>query len=598
MTIWKKAVSTLVTAGLLASLLSAAFAGVASANSDPQALDSATCVPAGCTQVAATGLIQIGADASTFTNGNSTKLTVSGSGATFVAATGNFVLATSTVATDPSGNGAFYLAGEVIVPDNTLLAPATDLVKVTGATAGTGTITEWLWTGASGSPANVWVPDGNTWTLTFTAAADFQVSAATSTVKTYSENTCTTLSSSGNTSTAGTTVGYLGVRTKNAAGDPIVGVSVSGSIQPFGTIAGAQTYSGTTGTGGLLCLPIISAGLSGTSTITATATYLGVSTPLSSTTFTFAGPIATLTASPDLSIGAGGGVSVTTGIITVKAKDANGNAAVLTGVTATLSSGLTAVVPLNTGTGKITVGCVSATAQSKETVVFKSGSIVSNTVTVWCVGTAWTAKTLTVKAATAAIPAGGSTTFTGTLLDANSFPAPDGVIVTGLASAGLVIGDGTGSYNQSATAAGAAEFTYYAQNTTGPVTLTAVAAGVSGAGTITVGPTSPVSTNASKLGLPAAGGSYSTTTKVAALTKYVTWRTNVGAANAGKSVGVYIATKNSAGIWSAFTRVTGRAAASDGTVLYWARRSSASWISVRFSLDGVAFSPARQARWR
>jgi hypothetical protein len=588
---------------LLASLLSSAFATSAFANTDPQALDTSTCVPSTCTQVAATGLIQIGAKAVTFPNGRSTKLTISGSGATFVDATGNFVLYSATQPVDPSGNGAFYLTGEVSVPDNTLLVPATDLVKVTGATAGTATITEWLWTGPTGSPANVWVPDGNTWTVTFTAAADFQVSAATSTVGTFSDAACTTASSSGNTSTAGTVVGYLGVNTKNAAGSNLSGVTVSGSIQPFGTISStnpattaAQTYSATT-VAGKICLPIVSAGLSGTTTITANAVYLGVTTPLASKTFTFAGPVATLSASPDLAL-----ATAQTGVVKVVAKDANGNAAVLTGVTATPSSAALTLGAIDTATGKMNVTC-NATAKSKESVIFKSGSVVSNTVVVWCVGNAAFSATgakLTIKPATASIPAGGTTTFTATIMGADGYPIADGAIVTGLASAGLVIGDGTSviQYNQSATEAGVATFSYYAQNTTGPVTLTGIGGGVSGAGTITVGPSTPTSNNANKLGLPSSSNSYSTATKVSALNRYVTWRSTVGAANSGKSVGVYIATKNSAGVWSAFTRVTGRAAAADGTVVYYARRSSAAWISVRFSLDGVAFSNAVQARWR
>jgi hypothetical protein len=597
LTKWKRAVSTLVTAGLLASLLSSAFATSAFANTSPQALDTSTCVPAGCTQVAASGFIQISSTADTFpaasaVTGGARKLTITGSGATFIDADGNFALQTGTLV-EATG---FYLAGEVKVATGVALNPAADSVKVTGATAGTATITEWLFTGSSGSPANTWVPDGNTWTVTFTAAANFQVSAANSTVATYSDNACTTASSSGNTSTAGTTVGYLGVTTRNANNDLLSGVTVSGSIQPFGTISGAQTYSATT-VAGKICLPIISAGLSGTSTITASALYLGVTTPLASKTFTFAGPIATLTASPDLALAGNDD-----GTIKVTGKDANGNSAVLTGVTATLSSGLAVVTALNTGTGNIVVECVSATAQSKETVVFKSGSITSNTVNVYCTGGPFvtTGAKLTIKPATASIPAGGSTTFTATIMDAAGFPIADGADVTGLASAGLVIGDGTSglAFNQAETSAGVATFTYYAQNTTGPVTLTGVGAGLSGAGTITVGPSTPTSNNANKLGLPSSTSSYSTATKVQVLNRYVTWRANVGAANSGKSVGVYVATKNAAGVWSAFTRVTGRAAAADGSVVYYARRSSAAWISVRFSLDGVAFSNAVQARWR
>ncbi len=601
---WKKAISVGMSAAMLASLLTAAFVGTAFANTSPEALDSDTCAPEDCTQIAAAGYIEIGGStgvANEFDGGDSTKLTVSGAGSSFLSADGaDFDLKDST---DFGGsNGEFYVDGEVEVALGTDLAGG--FVRVIGATAGTATIREWLWIAED----NLWVPDGNTWTLTFTSAAAFQVSAATSTVKTYgaTDDNCNgAVTASGNTSTTGTVVGHLGVYTKNAGGSLISGATVSGSIQPYGTISADnpyddiafQSYSDTTSSG-FICLAIVSAGLSGTSTITATAKYLGVTTPLSSTTFTFAGPIATLTASPGaLAIGD------EFGEITVKSKDANGNKALLTGVSATLSSGLEFESDNSDTTGVIEVSCIDDPVQSKETVVFKKSSIVSNTVTVWCSGSTWEADKLTVVAASASIPAGGSVTFTATLVDENSYPAPDGVFVIGLASAGLVIGDGDGeTYNESLTSAGVATFTYYAQNTTGPITLTAVSSGVAGAGSLTVGitvaPSSSISTNANKLGLPAAGGSYSTTTKVAALNGYVTWRTNVGTANAGKIVGVYLATKNSAGIWSSFTRLTSRSAASDGTVIYYLRKSSATWASVRFSLDGVAFSPAVQARWR
>jgi hypothetical protein len=108
----------------------------------------------------------------------------------------------------------------------------------------------------------------------------------------------------------------------------------------------------------------------------------------------------------------------------------------------------------------------------------------------------------------------------------------------------------------------------------------------------------PVGTAGSKLGLVSAPGSYTADTKVAGLGKYVTWQANLGAGAAGKVVGVYVSTKGGDGTWGAWTRVTGRTADATGTLLYSRREASSSWLSVRFSGDGVSFTKATQARWR
>jgi hypothetical protein len=78
----------------------------------------------------------------------------------------------------------------------------------------------------------------------------------------------------------------------------------------------------------------------------------------------------------------------------------------------------------------------------------------------------------------------------------------------------------------------------------------------------------------------------------------VTWQANLGAAAAGKSVGVYVSTKGSDGSWGAWSRRTGRLADLNGTVLYSRREAVPSWLSVQFSVDGATFTRATQARWR
>jgi hypothetical protein len=111
-------------------------------------------------------------------------------------------------------------------------------------------------------------------------------------------------------------------------------------------------------------------------------------------------------------------------------------------------------------------------------------------------------------------------------------------------------------------------------------------------------PAGPAGTAGTKLGLPAGPGTYTTATKVAALGHYVTWQASLGSAAAGKTVGVYASVKGSDGTWGAWTRLTGRTADASGHVLYSLREAAASWLSVRFSLDGLTFTNATQARWR
>jgi hypothetical protein len=98
-------------------------------------------------------------------------------------------------------------------------------------------------------------------------------------------------------------------------------------------------------------------------------------------------------------------------------------------------------------------------------------------------------------------------------------------------------------------------------------------------------------------------GPFSTTTKVAARGKYITWRFSGGSALAGKTVEIWRAIKNADGSWGAFSKLTARVADGSGKAYFWWRYSSAKWISVRAYYAGdathsVSWSPARQGRWR
>ncbi len=98
-------------------------------------------------------------------------------------------------------------------------------------------------------------------------------------------------------------------------------------------------------------------------------------------------------------------------------------------------------------------------------------------------------------------------------------------------------------------------------------------------------------------------GPFSTTTKVAKLGQYVTFRFRGGSAMAGKTVEVWVATKAADGSWGAFVLKTKRIADASGAAYWWTRSSSASWISVRVKLPAAgsyadSWSASRQARWR
>ena len=146
-------------------------------------------------------------------------------------------------------------------------------------------------------------------------------------------------------------------------------------------------------------------------------------------------------------------------------------------------------------------------------------------------------------------------------------------------------------------AVGAGVATNTVTATFGATTVTAAATvtGVPPAG----GASTPAGLNLAKLNLPAQPPmAYTKSTRVAHLGQYMTWRASLGSAAAGQNVGVYMVAKGADGSWGPWSEVTTRAADSSGVVTYWLRETSASWVSVRFSLDGTHFTNAVQARWR
>ena len=194
------------------------------------------------------------------------------------------------------------------------------------------------------------------------------------------------------------------------------------------------------------------------------------------------------------------------------------------------------------------------------------------------------------------VPAGGSAKLTVTVLDENGQPAVsynEGYDVYVVVSSGAIT-PATASIGNGATV-----HTFLAPFNVGTATALVTVAGItdSKSASISIGTAAPVAgSNGSALGARKTGP-FTTPTKVSNLNGYQTWQLCYGAASAGKTVGILVASKNSAGVWSPFTRLTSRVSDSLGCAYFWWRSSSAAWVSVRGDLNG-GLTPAVQGRWR
>jgi hypothetical protein len=608
LSIKRKALSLATTVALLATLL-VTTAGVVSANTN-SLLSTTSCVPACGTQIAGTGsILQInGLDQDT-TSGIQAGQAVmfqASTGSSIVGANAPFDYRASNVVT----GGISFLANTATL-DAGEAAAATGSVLLSATAAGTYTITEFVWS----TTQLTWLPDGNTYNYTFVAAASLQVSVANSSAGTFA--TCapnTTATTSGAASPSNTLRAHLCVTVKNGNGTLVSGASVTGTITPVGLVqVGAvtgQSYSATTGsTGaalGIADASVLSSGLPGVATITVNVTYLGVTTALPSVTFNFTGTPNTLAiANYQHYTGVASGVYDRSFL--VKATDAAGNTTELPFATAglTLTSTPTGLVfsagtASSTHANTIQVACPASTTEQayKVNAALSSPAISTTTAAVFYCNVGKATK-IVVTPAASAIPAGGSTSVDVLATDAAGNPIADDTTIIGVASSGALIGDGTGGTSGAVTLGGLVTFSYFAQNTTGPVTvsfLEPAVSGVAGQGTITVGTVLVKGTNGSQLGLSHTG-SFTAATKLPALNKYVTWKLSFGTAYSGSVAGIFIATKNSAGVWSSFTRLTGRVIDSSGNAYFSWRSSSAKWISIK-GIAGTLGTPATQARWR
>jgi hypothetical protein len=105
-----------------------------------------------------------------------------------------------------------------------------------------------------------------------------------------------------------------------------------------------------------------------------------------------------------------------------------------------------------------------------------------------------------------------------------------------------------------------------------------------------------ITASGTALGATKVGPFTITPTKLAKPGKYVTWKFSTGSALVGKAVQIWVATKNSAGKWSAFKLLTSRRVDTSGNAYFWWRTSSKAWISVRAGYL-TTLSVATQARW-
>ncbi len=595
MRIWKKALSAALSAALLASLAAtSAFAALPSYSTTAYLTCTAAASTSTCSQVA---------------DGIST-VTLTGASATDATHT---LYITASGATPIAAGGAFTLAGGTITaPASTTFGAADTITFRSPAAPGTAAVNVY----AIDTTTGIAALDG-TLTITFTATSGLAVSAANSTVKTLASCAGTTVVTSGS-ATGTNPVAHLCVTVKDGNGNAVSGASVTSTITPVGNLnAGAgtaQTLTVTSTAAGLADFGIYASGLSGTAAISTSVTVGTTTTTLAPVSFTFTGGVASLQLiGIQTAVALGGDVN---GVYFI-AKDASGHRISTTGSTAVVTTltgaGLDNPVngapwtdwdgaetsPTATGTrfvsgsGYHDIVCPETGTATSATIAVKNGSVVSNAITVYCSGAA---DSFSVAFDKSTVAPGGTATISATVKDANGFPVPDGTGVSVVVSSGATLASSDGTKN------GVATWTYLAPFNTGVASVIATVAGVSGTqtasinvGTVVVAPGSG-GTNASALGVTKSGP-FSISTKVAALGKYQTWKLAFGPSAAGKTVAILMASKNSAGVWSSFSRLTSRVADASGNVYFYWRTSSAAWLSVRGSLDS-GMTPAVQGRWR
>lgn len=586
----KRAFSAFLTAAMLVALAApAAFAAKQSAADNTNFVNCTTAAVAGasgCSQVAdglSAVVLTVESD-----DGNvaADHIFISLGGATVTGTTGGLVVA----------------GGGIDIADDEAAAGATITLR---APASPGTTTMTVYTFDSNGIASA----EGTLTITWTATSGLGVSEANSLVKIVGNNLCDNNADADNTGADKTTVAAatavgnadhtdatgvdLCVVVYSGNNTPISGATVSVTVTPVGLVNGAQATSAATDAAGFVAFNLTGSALPGTSTIAVSVTQGTTTTSFAPRTFVWSGVLSTLTLSNI------GFVDVTDAnayvdAVALAGKDAAGNAVALGAVTFTSSpaTGITVGAPDADGESDVT-----CSTSGTYTITAKQGSVTSNAITFICSTDDAATDTFTVAFDKANVAPGGSAKVVITVKNSAGQPVGDdgaggvdtydNADVIDLVSSGA-LGDFSGLAN------GKMEATYLAPFASGQVTV-AVTLGSLGTKTATLTIGAPATSAGSALGV-APAGPFTTTTKVQARGKYVTFRFDLGTAAAGKPVTILAATKTGT-TWSGFTAVTTRIADANGVVIYYARQSTATWKSYRAQESTTNVTPARQARW-
>lgn len=594
MTIWKKAVSSLATASLLASLLATAVAPTVGAFSNTTTYLGTPTPSSG--SVAADGISTIVVPGAG-TIPASTDLYIAITGASFISAGGVFTLQPSGAITTSGAGGHVMVAADQF----TVRAPSA---------VGSATISVYTLPTGGGNATL----DG-TMVLDFYASSALGVSVANSSVlvTSASDTTCGSAALASNSADKGTNpAAKLCVTVKDGNGTAITNATVAVTITPVGLVAAgtvaaaapagtAQAASTGTNASGVYAFGIGGSSLAGVATIGISVTdAAGNTTAFAPVTFTFTGAVASVTATAVHTAIATGGSS--TGAVKFITKDAAGNqvasgaaTVVTTGTVFTAPTNGAAVTTPSTASAAGTVDVTCGSTAGSGTIAVKANGITSNAVTIYCSGPA---DTYSVAFDKTTVAPGGTATITVTVKDAGGRPAPDGLSVSVVVSSGALLDTNA---VPGKIANGVATWTFLAPFNTGVVTVLASATVATSPSpqSASINVSTPVSVTsgsaASALGVTTSGP-FSTTTKVAAIGKYVTVKLSFGSGAAGQTVEILTATKSSSGVWSAFTTKTTRVANSNGDVYFYWKSSSAAWLSIRGKLT-TAYTNAVQVRW-
>jgi len=432
LTIWKKSISTVMSAALLASLLATAVAPAAFAAADNTgALECAVALdPTTCSQVAdGASLVKLFGTAIDW-DADTAGVQIPPEGTVLVtvdapafSAAANFVLSTDkksatfdlTGANNLGGGDQLWLTAPTIAG-----ASLVTVVHKSVPDAVTGVVT----TTSLGSL-----------TVTWTATSALGVSEANSTVKfVASADSCAAAAVTASAPKGTNPAAKLCVLVKNAAGSIVTTATVGVQITPIGLTAAAvaDAVAAPAGTAqvastgvntipGWYAFSIGGSNLAGVATVKISVTLSGVTTTFAPKTYTFSDVLATITATSEvLAVYYDGGWAHA---VFFTAKDAAGNKVAADGAN-TFSSDTTVldidgVVPYLGGTapGEVDVFCKKVGSAN---VVVKQGAIASNAIKVYCSDVP---DSFTVAFDKTTVAPGGSAKLTVTVIDENGQPA-------------------------------------------------------------------------------------------------------------------------------------------------------------------------------